>query len=145
MKKYILLMIITVMLAVTAVDPFTVLANEINSTATIEYKTEPTFSSTYAGSRFEKGSMNSDMYEAMKTFFEKAAKGEISTAKLAIPEQELPKGLSWTESQLGATIVENGEISEAAYKALEKKLNEKFDLSRVVQAVLSDCPYEQFW
>lgn len=145
MKKYILLILVVMMLVATVVFPFGVSASEINSTATLEYKTEPSFSSSYAGSRFEKNSMNSEMYEAIKAFFEKVAKGEVSTAKLTIPESDLPEGLTWTESQLGVKIIENESISDAAMKAFEKKLGEKFDLSKVMLSVLSDCPYEQFW
>ena len=145
MKKYILLALVIMMLSLSLVFPFGAFAGEAVSFGKIEYKQEPAFSTAFSGEQFKKGSMNSEMYEAIKAFFEKVAKGEVSSAKLTIPESNLPEGLTWTESQLGVKIIENENISDAAMQAFEKKLEEQFDLSKVMLSVLCDCPYEQFW
>ena len=145
MKKYILLSLMIIMLISILTFPVNASTNEAIEWAEWEYSTSPCLASATAGERFESGSMNAQMYKEMKAFFEKAAAGKTTTAKLTINESSLPSGLSWTESQLGVKIIENDTISEAAKKAMQDKLSARFDLTRVVLAVLSDCPYEQFW
>lgn len=145
MKKLFLFLFITIMSAVMLTIPVVANENAITDVGVIEINNKVCYASQYAGDSFEKGSFNAVMYEKVKAYFINAAKGKEETSYFTVDKSEFPIDLSMTKDEVGANILENGNITDAAWNALEKKLNEVFNLDKIVSAVLADLPYEQFW
>ncbi len=84
-------------------------------------------------------------YQILKDKIEKIASGEISNTKLLVPFEALgvPSD-GYSASDLGvSSLIENGEISQAAQDALAKKVH--IDLRKVLNYLLVDCPYAFYW
>lgn len=84
-------------------------------------------------------------YEKLKEQIKKAASGNLSTTKFKITVEDLGlEGKLFTAEELGVSaLVQDGRVTAEALNALSAKVS--FDLSKVVQYLLADCPYELYW
>lgn len=84
-------------------------------------------------------------YGILKENIKKVASGELSDSRFLIPFQAFGvPAEGYSASDLGiASIMENGQISEAAKNALAKKIS--VNLRNVLDYLLADCPYEFYW
>ena len=88
------------------------------------------------------------LYQALKDEIEKIAKGERTSTEISFSVSDLKVlGMDtgpWTAADLGVSdIVKDGQYTSEAYSAVSKKLS--FDGSRIISALLADCPYELYW
>ena len=84
------------------------------------------------------------IYDILKAGIADVAAGRrTSTVFKILPEDLGLEGRMWTAEELGVSELVSGEdLSSEAKEALNKKL---YDLNRLTDALLSDCPYELYW
>ena len=93
--------------------------------------------------------MNKAVYEILKEKISQIAAGTNTSTEIVITKNELlskNKDLDlgpWTESDLGTPVVVDGYISNEAMNAAAVRMN--LDFGKVLNALLSDCPYELYW
>ncbi|MBO5489420.1 MAG: hypothetical protein J5972_05915 [Eubacterium sp.] len=86
------------------------------------------------------------VYDVLKEYIEKAADGQLESAKFSIPIQKIinDEGRYYTAAELGVnSIGSNGSLSTEAANAMVGKLT--YNSSSVFYALLTDCPYELYW
>ncbi len=84
------------------------------------------------------------VYSALKRKFAQIAAGELASTEVTLPISTLGSNLTWDASALGvSTIVSNGRITSEAMDAAWSKAG--FNLSKVMDALMADCPYELYW
>ena len=106
------------------------------------YRVQP-LSTTQAGDNLPVGSVVRNIYDDLKARIIAIASGTASDSQFII--NDLPS-LSWTAAELGVPqIIENGKITQQAMQAAEGKLEEEIDISRLLSALIADCPFELFW
>ena len=85
------------------------------------------------------------VYGLLKTCAAKVADGEVTSTVFAFTMSDLGLGGKYTAADLGVSaVVSDGAITEAGKAALKAKL-EAIHLSRIVTALLFDCPAEFYW
>ena len=89
--------------------------------------------------------LNSDIFEILKERVKQVADGKSSSAVFDItPEDLYLNEMRWGAADLGVdSIIENGNISNAAVKALYKELG--IDFYAIINALTASCPYELYW
>ncbi len=84
------------------------------------------------------------VYKRVREEILKIAAGERSSTSISIPLSALGTRLTWTAEDLGVSaVVADGRIVREAQKAVWARSG--FDLNLVVNALLSDCPYQLYW
>ena len=85
------------------------------------------------------------VYGLLKTCAAKVADGEVTSTVFAFTMSDLGLGGRYTAADLGVSaVVSDGAITDAGKAALKAKL-EAIHLSRIVTALLFDCPAEFYW
>ena len=83
-------------------------------------------------------------YNKLKPMIEEVAAGRRQSTVFEIPITDLGYNGPWTAAALGVdAIVENGQISNDAMAAASARM--EVNASRVVRALLADCPYDLYW
>lgn len=95
--------------------------------------------------------MDALLYSQLKPCIEQTAAGTRTFTKFSIPLTSLCQ-VRWTVEELGlGPLIETDEsgqmhYTEDAYKAMDIVSEVmKYNLSRILSALLSDCPYELYW
>ena len=85
------------------------------------------------------------LYDHFRTVFEEVAAGERQSTEFSLTASDLGLQTSWTEAELGVTafLDEDGHYTKETLDALTNLLFG--NARRVLIAVLTDCPYEQYW
>ncbi len=84
--------------------------------------------------------MNAAVYAALKTRIVRVAAGELSSTRFSVTWAELGlEQTSWTAEELGVASC----LTDDAKRAVFSKIS--FDLGKVIDALLADCPYELYW
>lgn len=97
----------------------------------------------HAGSRLAKGSVEKEIYDALKPQIAAVASGTSTSSALSVSAGV--STLKWTSQELGCAITENGTISAAAQSALSQKFNQRVDMLKVLYCLQADLPYELYW
>lgn len=83
-------------------------------------------------------------YEAIRDLVAQVAAGTLASTEFQISLEDVGYDGPWTASQLGVSaIVEDGKIAQSAVTAANQRLS--VDFEKVVDALLSDCPYDLYW
>lgn len=106
------------------------------------------FSLSFGGNHLD--GYNKKLYDIMKDNVTKVANGEASTAKFAISSSqlEIPIDKVWTLTQLELTLAQGESDTDAGKSKIVNAIVEKglaIDSSKVLDALLADCPYELYW
>ncbi|MBO4845255.1 MAG: InlB B-repeat-containing protein [Lachnospiraceae bacterium] len=89
---------------------------------------------------------NKKLYDCLKTKIESVANGDLSSTEFVFSAEQL--GIStahYSSAQLGVVTIQNGSITREGYDALVQTVLGDLDVSLVVDALLSDYPYDLFW
>lgn len=91
--------------------------------------------------------LNAKIYTALKEKVAKVAGGELSSTKFTLTWEEL--GItqkSWTEEEIGVSIIVDGNFNSAAIaKVMEIIEYDSVSVSTIMDCLLADCPYELYW
>lgn len=93
--------------------------------------------------------MDKAVYDILKERISQIAAGTNTSTEITITKNELlnkNQNLDlgpWTESDLGTPVVVDGYFSNEAMNAAAVRMN--LDFGKVLNALLSDCPYELYW
>ena len=87
-------------------------------------------------------------YDYLKSQIQQVASGAISSTIFSIPLTELTSDVGpWTAEELGVTYIydptKEQQWNPEAQNAASNKVS--FDLHKVINALLADCPYELYW
>ncbi len=87
-------------------------------------------------------------YDYLKSQIQQVASGAISSTIFSIPLTELTSDVGpWTAEELGVTYIYDSTKEQPwnseALNAVSNKVS--FDLHKVFEALLADCPYELYW
>lgn len=101
--------------------------------------------------REQLGAKDKNIYDFLKNKIEKVANGEMSSTTFEINKDAFEKwGFknSWTAEELG--IVKEDSESENQYlqrvcNAAFGEFNKNFNISRIINAIIDDCPYDLYW
>lgn len=83
------------------------------------------------------------IYNALRDFASEVANGERISTTVAISAGL--ESLTWTQSQLGCTLMNGINISAAAYSAVARKVKSVIDFDKIYQTLLAELPYELYW
>ena len=84
------------------------------------------------------------LYNKLVPFMKDVAAGTITNTEIAIPVADIFGQKSWTAADLGVDeIVKDGSVTPEASAAFNAKIS--INISLVVDALLSDLPYDLFW
>ncbi len=101
---------------------------------------------TSAGDILSDG-IEKSLYELLKKKIESVAAGEVSYTVFTISLEELGLDGSYSAEDLGVSSIfdEQGSITSEASSALMNKLGVSGSISTVMDALLTDCPYDLYW
>jgi hypothetical protein len=86
------------------------------------------------------------LYGKLRPWIEQVAAGTITDTKLRMSETDFDGKTDWTAAELGADALLDGEgLDPVAEAAFYDKIDQLVDYGTVINAVLSDCPYELYW
>ena len=103
----------------------------------------PRLRGTVAGDRFEKGSPERILYEALKRCVQQVAAGELTSTEFTFEGDEFA-AREYTAASLGvSSLYSNGNVSAEAEAKIGEELLALID--PVVSAVMYDCPYDGYW
>ena len=99
-------------------------------------------SAASAGSRLQ--GMNKTIYDFLKTQITAVANGTLTSTEFTIGDGNAV--LSWTKADLGvSTIISGGSVTAEANQAANEKFTQTIDVNKIVNSLLTDCPYELYW
>ncbi|MBO5372711.1 MAG: leucine-rich repeat protein [Lachnospiraceae bacterium] len=92
------------------------------------------------------------LYDYLKEKIESVAKGEISSTVFSVSKQRMERWekngvqIRWTAEDLGVdSLWDSGSISAEAMTAFKSKAWGQFEFSKVLDALMHDCPYDMYW
>lgn len=97
----------------------------------------------HAGRRLANGSIEKEIYNALKPQIAAVADGSSTYTALTVSVGV--SELKWTAADLGCAINDNGTVSAEAQKALSQKFNQKVNMLKVLYSLQADLPYELYW
>lgn len=97
----------------------------------------------HAGSRLSDSSIEKAIYNELKPQIAAVADGKSTSTALSASSSVTE--LKWTEDELGCAILDNGEISAGAQKAVSEKFNQRVNVLKILYALQADMPYELYW
>ena len=91
--------------------------------------------------------LDKTIYEKLKAKIKEVAKGELNSASFTLTWEDLDiQKTSWTEEELGTTIIDNQTISQTAIAAVMNKIGyNSAAVANILDLLLVDCPYELYW
>ncbi|MCD7863384.1 MAG: hypothetical protein LUG61_07715 [Lachnospiraceae bacterium] len=101
---------------------------------------------TSAGDILSDG-IEKSLYALLKEKIESVATGEVSYTVFTISLEDLGLDGSYSADELGVSSIfdEQGSITSEASSALMNKLGVSGSISTVMDALLTDCPYDLYW
>ncbi|MCI8359849.1 MAG: hypothetical protein HFE86_00750 [Clostridiales bacterium] len=101
---------------------------------------------TAAGDRLEEGSLEKKIYVQLREQIAEVAAGKRDSAAFKIDQNSLSE-LKWTAADLGCpiTILPDNTLDFTTLMALSEKFNSDLDTGKIINCLLSDCPYELYW
>ena len=93
-----------------------------------------------AGNRFEEGSLTKKAYNILKKQIGEIARGKRKEAIIGVP-----CSITLTREEVGSDLINNGAISKEAKAKIEKKVASKISFTKLLNALLADCPYDLYW
>ncbi len=84
------------------------------------------------------------LYAALKSKIKDIAEGKLLDSEIDIPISDLTDKLEWTKADIdGTDIIVDDKFNLEAFKKVIDKIG--INVSRVIEALLVDCPYELYW
>ena len=84
-----------------------------------------------------------NIYNALRDFAVEVANGERIYTTVSVSTGL--ESLTWTQSQLGCTLVSNGNITTSAYNAVARKVKSAVNFDKIYHTLLAELPYELYW
>ncbi len=81
-----------------------------------------------------------ELYRRIFTFAKSVVNGDQTSSAFTFSCNSFP--LTWTDTELGLS---SGASNDELLNGVKAKLSSFFDKSKVVKALLADCPYELYW
>lgn len=91
--------------------------------------------------------LDKTIYEKLKAKIEAVANGQLASTSFTLTWEDLDiQKTSWTEEELGTTIIDNQTISQTAIAAVMNKIGyNSAAVANILDLLLVDCPYELYW
>ena len=89
------------------------------------------------------GTLEANIYREMTTYIQEVAAG--NRASTDFPVTSDISSLSWTASELGCTLVSDGQITAEAQTAVKARLTAALDSQRLMNVLVADLPFDLYW
>ena len=91
--------------------------------------------------------LDKTIYEKLKAKIEAVANGQLASTSFTLTWADLDiQQTSWTEEELGTTIIADNTISQAAIAAVMNKIGyNPAAVTNILDLLLVNCPFELYW
>ena len=101
---------------------------------------------TSQSAREQLNDANKAIYDYLKSLLAEVAAGKRTSTEFTVPFSVVESFYDgpWTAEQLGVSAIYKNGLTSEAMDAADAKLG-SLDVSKVVSALVADCPYELYW